>query len=136
MKKIISTNTDIETYLKKQKKRLLNIYSCADTSSIISVMRNDIHEYIGEHPTCTYEELDAHMKMSDFYAKWIIDTEPTEVINKINYHSFLKTRGWLFILVSLCIGLSLITALGIEKHIAQTAIDNVQYVDINEMEEK
>lgn len=136
MKRIISTNTDIEIYLKKQKKRISNIYSCTDTSNIISAMRKDIYEYIDEHPACTYEELDAHMQVSDFYDNWIIDTEPTDVINKINYHSFLKIRGWLFILISLCIGLSLITALGIEKHIAQTAIDNVQYVDIDETEEK
>ena len=46
MKRIISTNTDIENYLKKQKKRLANIYSCTDTISIISAMRNDIYEYI------------------------------------------------------------------------------------------
>ena len=136
MKKIISTNTDIENYLKKQKKRLSNIYSRTDTSSIISAMRNDIYEYIEEHPACTYEELDAHMQTSDFYASWLTDNEPKDIINKIDFHSFLKIRGWLFILISLCIGLSLVTALSIEKHIAQTAIDNAQYVDINITEER
>lgn len=57
----VINQTDIEEYLKIQKKKLLNIYPEKDTSDIISSIRNDIYDYIQAHPGCQMKDIDAYI---------------------------------------------------------------------------
>ena len=127
MKKKTVSDSDIKKYLKIQKHNLSNIYSQEEVSRILSFMRNDIYDYIQNHPGCQINDIDAYLKISD----WIANSDVSDIIEKIDHESISKSGGRFIVVIVLLIILSYITYTGIERYIFDTSWNTMQQVDIN-----
>lgn len=122
---------DIEKYLEKKKLNLRSIYSHNEIEDTIGMMRQDIFDYISEHPYCTFDEIDNFLQTESLYSDWTNNENVVDVIKKIDNDHISFKAGCLISLVAI-----IIIALGafsfdIFRYIAQTSVDNIYEIQIN-----